>query len=245
MVNSVEIAPLASRVRESLGVQMLSRKPRGKSAASFDGVDQPRRGMVDRFTHHDDPAVAHRVQVAPSRTAVQFVNLVGNLPAIVARIDQIVRLQPHHFLEVDVGPILRRVDHGTRTGAQQRVGQEGVAPHGDERILPDHQKYLGRRQSRKPHGQFAQPPAQIRHHGFALVARAQQFAQSRRRRKHLLHAARVRGIHRNAELLDAAHRLRPVDGARGQHQVGCSAAIASILGFTGPPTCGLLRASGG
>ena len=121
-----------------------------------------------------------------------------------------------------VGPIQRwyrspSAPRACRNASAMKV----LLAHGNHRVVPHHEKNALRFAAPASRvGKSRQTPPNSRPPALARGPAPSRLRQAFCGRDHPVHRPRVRGVYRNAHLLERAHRRQPVDGPRGQHQVG-------------------------
>src|SRR5712671_7342805 len=92
----------------------------------FDRRSDARSGAIDGIADDRKAMVLHGVKNAPAGKLRESIGDVRGIFWMRFREDQELRLEANHFFEIDLRPILRRVDDGNSAGVLQSVRNEGV-----------------------------------------------------------------------------------------------------------------------
>src|SRR5258706_1564554 len=98
----------------------------------FDGRSDARSGAIDGIADDRKAMVLHSVQNAPAGKIRESIGDVRGIFRMRFREDQELRLETNHFFEIDLRPILGRVDDGNSASVLQGVSDEGVFADADK-----------------------------------------------------------------------------------------------------------------
>ena len=182
----------------------------------FDGVHHARRRAVDGVADDDDVSPAQRTQVSPARPRAQRIDVMLRVPGMRARKHNNLRLEPYDFFEADARPFGRRVHHGLRSGASQRVGDERVAADRDQRIGPDHEEHAARHSAGQAPVEIGKPRTKVFHQRHGRFFGMQYTAEALHRRNHFVDRVRIGDVHGQAQARQRFHGFTAIDGLSSQ-----------------------------
>src|SRR5712671_3760810 len=111
----------------------------------FDGGSDARSGAIDGIADYRKALVLHSVEDAPAGKIRESIGDVRGIFWMRFREDQELRLEANDFFEIDLRPILRRVDDGNSARVLQGVRDEGVFADRDKGFGPDDKHHAPRR----------------------------------------------------------------------------------------------------
>ena len=111
----------------------------------LDGVHHARRRSIDGIADHNDVSMLHRRKIFPAGTCAQRVDVALRVSGMRAGENQNFRLKPDNFFQADVRPLGFRFHDRAPSCSAQRIRDERVAPHRNQRIGPHDKKHAPRR----------------------------------------------------------------------------------------------------
>ena len=107
----------------------------------LDYGNNARRRSDDCFADYGVTALAHGIQNLPARAICHGFEIVASGTSVSSGEDQIVWLKARDFFEIDLGPILVRINDGGCTCSTKGISNEGSFAYGHERFRPNNEQH--------------------------------------------------------------------------------------------------------
>ena len=137
--------------------------------------------------------------------------------------DQVIGLQADNFFEVHLRPVLRGVHDARGIGFAERISNEGVFAHGDERVGPDDEKNAARREGFEFGVQRGEASLEISDERFAGFRDAEEIGEFLCGGENFVDVLGVGGVSGDAESVESTDGVEAIDflGDEDEIRVQC------------------------
>ena len=210
----------------------------------FDRGSDARRGTIDGVADDRITAMLDGVEDAPAGKIGELVGGARGILGMRLGEDQEFRLEVDDFFEIDLRPVLGRVDDGDGAGMLQSIGDEGVFADGDEGLGPDDEQNAAGRQRGDAIFRCGDAALHFFAEGRSGFRSAEQIGEALGGSDDGFHGVRIGGVGRDAQGVEGVDGFQAIEIFGDEDEVGMQRGNGFETRIDGAADLGLLLSFG-